>query len=33
MTTEEKFELLSEENQEKVIDMIETLIASQQDHQ
>ena len=33
MTTEEKFELLTEENQEKVIDMIETLIASQQDHQ
>lgn len=33
MTTEEKFALLTEENQEKVIDMIETLIASQQDHQ
>lgn len=33
MTTEEKFELLSEENQKKVIEMIETLIASQQDHQ
>lgn len=33
MTTEEKFELLSEENQKKVIEMIEILIASQQDHQ
>lgn len=33
MTTEEKFELLTKENQEKIIDMIETLIASQQDHQ
>lgn len=33
MTTEEKFELLTKENQEKIIDMIETLITSQQDHQ
>lgn len=33
MTTEEKFELLSEENQKKVIEMIEILIASQQAHQ
>lgn len=33
MTTEEKFALLTEENQKKVIEMIEILIASQQDHQ
>lgn len=33
MTTEEKFELLSEENQKKVIELIETLIVSQQDYQ
>lgn len=33
MTTEEKFELLTEENQKKVMELIETLIVSQQDHQ
>ena len=33
MTTEEKFELLTKENQKKVIEMIEILIVSQQDHQ
>ena len=33
MTTEEKFELLTKENQKKIIEMIEILIASQQVHQ